>query len=78
MGCMKDYLIGLEDLIRDYDAEKWDEFWEGEGMRPALGLTLMFVITRRLLAFKHKVLSRYYAPDAPGAGILKRKFEAEF
>ena len=49
----------------------------GWGMRPALGLTLMFVITR-LLAFKHKVLSRFYAPSAPGAGILKRDFEAEF
>jgi hypothetical protein len=37
----------------------------GWGMRPSLGLTLIFAITR-LLAFKHRVLSRYYAPNAPG------------
>ena len=41
-------------------------------MRPPLGLTLIFVITH-LLASKHRVLSRYYAPNAPGrlAHIVK-------
>ena len=39
--------------------------------------SLAFCICR-LLAWKHRALSLYYAPDAPGGKRLRREFEAEF
>lgn len=39
--------------------------------------SLVFCICR-LLAWKHRALSLYYAPDAPGGKRLRLEFEAEF
>eukprot|EP00966_Prymnesium_polylepis_P277507 6411820-Prymnesium_polylepis.1 len=78
--------VHLDDDDDNGPAWAWedDPAWEehkfqvvGWGMQPSFGITLLSVIIR-LLAFKHKVLSRFYASDALGAEIWKRDYEAEF
>ena len=44
---------------------------------PQLGIKLMFCITR-LLAWKHHVLARFYAPDAPGSLVWLSEYIEEF
>ena len=61
--------------------DRYDPAWRentfpvvGWGVRPALGLTLMFVITR-LLVFKRRVMEKFYHPSGKWLQASSASFE---
>lgn len=61
---------GDDDHVNTYRIVGW-------GMPPDLGLNVIYCITR-LLAWKHKALTRFYAPDGTGFPLLQAAYAAEF